>query len=129
MIPPLLLEAVKIAKEKYHELKRYQFGCIAKRADGTLVSSTNHYQNHQQFSHHAEARVLRKCDAGATLYIARVSKKDLKTWKIAKPCSRCRNLIRHHKIKEVYYTIAPNEYGYWEVSKDVEAIKINKGGK
>ena len=122
----LLSFAAKIAAQKYNILKRYQFGCVARRTDGALVSSTNHHENHQQFSHHAEARILRKSDIGSILFIARVSKKDRKTWRTARPCARCRKLIEHHKIKEVYYTIGPNEYGCWKPGESTEVTRTIK---
>jgi hypothetical protein len=48
---------------------------IAKRADGAVVYSVNHSVSDQRIpEHHAEARVLRKCDFGSILYVARVYK-------------------------------------------------------
>ena len=116
----LLKLTAKLASTKYNPTKRYQMACIARRTDGTIVSSINHSQPHRQWSHHAEARVLRKCDIGATLYIARVLKRDRNLWALSSPCSRCRKLIEHKHIKEVYYTIAPNEYGCWKPQENVE---------
>ena len=108
----LLKKAIQIAREN-QERKSFYMACVAKRADGAVVSSVNHCVSNQCIpEHHAEARVLRKCDYGAVLYVARVHK-DRITVAQAKPCKRCQALIRHHGVKKVYYTIGPNEWGVW----------------
>ena len=122
----LLRLTARIATSKYNPTKRYQIACIAKRADGTIVYSINHCEPNRQWAHHAEARVLRKCDVGATLYIARVLKRDRKEWALSSPCPRCRKLIEHKKIKEVFYTIAPNEYGCWKPGESTEVKRTIK---
>ena len=99
---------------KSQDDKSFYMACVAKRADGAIVSSVNHCVSGQAIpEHHAEARVLRKCDYGAVLYLARVLKRDRETWANAKPCKRCQALIRNYGVKKVYYTVGPNEWDVW----------------
>jgi deoxycytidylate deaminase len=108
-----LKSAAKLAGQCVED-KSFYVACIAKRADGATVNSINHCVHGQPIpEHHAEARVLRKCDYGATLYVARVLRRDKETWANAKPCGRCQALIRNYGVKKVYYTIGPNEWGVW----------------
>jgi tRNA(Arg) A34 adenosine deaminase TadA len=108
----LLEKALQIAKESPDQ-KSFYMACVARRTDGAIVSSVNHSVSSQAIpSHHAEARVLRKCDYGAILYVARVHK-DKETIAMAKPCKRCQALIRNYGVKKVYYTIGQNEWGVW----------------
>jgi len=109
----LLNKAVVLAGESRDD-KSFYMACIAKRADGAIISSVNHCVSGQCIpEHHAEARALRKCDYGAVLYIARVLKRDRKTWAMASPCAFCRALIKNRGVKKAYYTIGPNRWGTW----------------
>jgi deoxycytidylate deaminase len=111
-MPILLEKALQLARTSPDQ-KSFYMACVARRADGATVSSVNHCVRGQCIpKHHAEARVLRKCDHGATLYVARVHK-DRVTVAKAKPCKRCQSLIRNYGVKKVYYTIGPNEWGVW----------------
>ena len=106
-----LIEAAKIAEGG--DLKRkFRLGCVAKRRDGAIVSSTNSALQVPHHEFHAEARVLKKAGHGATLWVARIRRSNGE-WTMAKPCSSCQNLIRSMKVKKVYYTISSNEFGTW----------------
>jgi tRNA(Arg) A34 adenosine deaminase TadA len=96
--------------------KEYLLASMVLRRDGAIVISHNAKTKTPTPSCHAEARVLRKSDAGATLYVARVTRDG--QWAIAKPCVNCQTAIRNKRVKRVYYTIGPNEYGIWDVMKD-----------
>jgi deoxycytidylate deaminase len=99
--------------------KEWYLACVAKRADGAVVCSVNHSISDQRIpEHHAEARVLRKCDFGSILYVARVHK-DRITVANAKPCENCQNFIRNMGVKKVYFTMAPDVYGVWEPANDL----------
>jgi tRNA(Arg) A34 adenosine deaminase TadA len=111
-MPSLLKKALHIARRSTDE-KNFYMACVAKRADGAVVCSENHSVHGQPIpEHHAEARVLRKCDYGSVLYVARVLK-DRETWANAKPCPKCQALIRNMGVKRVYYTVGPNEWEIW----------------
>jgi len=95
--------------------RNYRLASVIQRRDGALVSSNNALTKEPQPAAHAEARSLRKADTGCTLYVARVLRDG--TWASAKPCPRCQALIRAKGVKRVYYTIAPKEWGVWDVGK------------
>ena len=110
----LLNKAITIARETT-EKKQFFFGCIGKRSDGALVTSVNHCVRAEKVpSHHAEARCIRKCNQGSTIYVARVLR-DKETPANAKPCSFCQAFIRNKGIVKVYYTIDDKHYGIWDV--------------
>ncbi len=92
--------------------KDYLFGCLAFRDDGTEVRSRNQRVRGPHPQAHAEARVLRKAGMNAILYVARVTRD--KKWGLAQPCKTCQTLIRNRRVKRVFYTIGPNEFGVWD---------------
>lgn len=91
--------------------KNYHLGCVLRRSDGALVCSKNERTKVPQPYAHAEVRAIMKADKGSILYIARVTKDN--SWAMAKPCLKCQVSIRSRKIKKVYYTIGPGEFGVW----------------
>jgi pyrimidine deaminase RibD-like protein len=109
----LLHKAAQLAGECQAE-KSFYMACLVVRRDGATVASVNHDISGQAIpSGHAEARALRKADHGSVLYVARVLKRDRKTWAMAYPCAFCRALIRNRGVKKAYYTIGPNRWGTW----------------
>jgi cytidine deaminase len=119
----LLNLAVQIAGQSKDE-KEYYLACVAKRNDGAIVASVNHsFSGQKVFLHHAEARVLRKCDYGSILYVARVYK-DRETIANAMPCSYCQNFIRNMGVKKAYYTIDQDTFGFWYPEKDLWGIYV-----
>lgn len=106
--------AARIARnERGNFRKEYLLACIIKRKDGAIVFSQNATVDRPRPQLHAEARALRKADAGCVLYVARIKRDG--NWAIAKPCKFCQALIRNKRVKRVYYTIGPGEYGVWDV--------------
>lgn len=116
----LLDVAAKIAvgsDDPFAEHRRqYLIAALSERTDGAIVVSTNLTVQNPAPTAHAESRVLRKSDAGCTLYVARVTRDGF--WAMSKPCSNCQKIIRSKRVKKVYYTIAEGEYGIWNVAKD-----------
>lgn len=114
----MLKKAAQLAGESRDE-KSFYMACIVVRSDGAVVSSVNHNVAGQPIpEHHAEARALRKADHGCVLYVARVLKRDRKTWAMAYPCAFCRALIKNRGVKKAYYTIGPNRWGTWVPSRN-----------
>jgi len=104
-------EAKKIAingdKKRQHRL-----GAIGLRADGAIVKSNN-LPNRQPEPHaHAEARVVKKLGFGGIVYVVRV----LRSGELAKarPCRKCRQIMKFHGVKRCFYSISDNEYGIIE---------------
>lgn len=96
--------------------KNFLLAALVKRKDGAIVIAHNAKTEQPMPSCHAEARALKKADAGAILYVARVTRDG--AWAMSKPCKTCQSYIRNKHVKRVYYTIGPNEYGVWDVSKN-----------
>ena len=87
--------------------RTYRIGAVAVRRDGAVVSARNGSAERRTPEIHAEARISRKLDLFATVYVARVSAAD--NWALARPCPDCmRTLAR--KSATVYWTVGPGEY-------------------
>lgn len=105
--------------------RNFYLGCVGIRQDGVLVSakngavgSTKSINNYQLVpTSHAEGRTLRKMGKGGVLFVARVAKKD-GNYAMSAPCGMCQLLIRAAKIKKVYFTVSPIQYGIWTPSND-----------
>jgi tRNA(Arg) A34 adenosine deaminase TadA len=109
--------AIRIAKGGTEE-RNYRIGCVGIRTDGAIVVAPNLLTKKPEHTAHAEYRTLSKSDAGVTLYVARIHRDD--TIALAKPCVKCQALIRNRRVKRVFYTISPEEYGVWDPKYDIE---------
>lgn len=130
----LLEEAAKIAISDVNGSLRKNFlhGGIGVRKDGVLVSARNGAVNASSSAEfyktileaHCEPRIVRKMGKGGgeELYIARVLRKDQKTFAMSAPCAGCSNIIRAAKIPRVYYSISNYQYGIWLVEEDKHII-------
>jgi cytidine deaminase len=114
----LLNKAAVLAGDAKNDKKRWLLACVAERSDGAIVSSVNHEAPDRHLEAHAEARVLKKVDRGAVLYISRVLRGDRRNWAMARPCPNCQRLIKKYGVKKVYYTIANGEYGIWNPQEE-----------
>lgn len=122
--------AANMAKPQTNNDRRaFWLGAVYIRADGKIVKARNGESfstKYESFSshpaYHAEGRVLRKADHEGILYVARISRNngDLA---LAKPCPKCSTLIEKYKVRYVYYTIDPFNFGIWNVCKDIHIIK------
>ena len=113
--------ATKIAKANAAVEKHFLFGIVAQRNDGTIVISTNIRTRNPMIAAHSEARILKKCDQGATLWISRIDR--MGNWVMAQPCSQCSSLIRNRGVRKVHFTISNGVYGVWDVSKELKTRK------
>jgi len=91
--------------------KAYRLAAVAVRTDGLLVSAFNVQAlgQKEQRRGHAEYRLHSKLTSGSVVGVARVN--ALGEWAMAKPCVACETLLRNRRVRVVYYTIAPDEYG------------------
>lgn len=91
--------------------RNYHVGALATRRDGAVVLTRNGPLQlpDQRQPAHAEHRLCRKLDAGATVYVARLNAKG--DWAMARPCPTCHARLYAKGVRRVYYTISPNEYG------------------
>jgi len=109
----LLKEAAKLAMSG-DKTKNHLLAAVAKRKDGAVVASRNGKTQVPRPTAHAEVRTLKKAGHGCTLYVAKVHKRTGE-WGMAKPCNNCMTRIKNMKVRRVYYTIGPDEYGVIDV--------------
>jgi tRNA(Arg) A34 adenosine deaminase TadA len=99
------------AKEASRKIDKRSFlvGAIGIRSDGVVVRSRNEITQVPMPSAHAEARLTKKLDKNSEVYVARVLRSG--DWAMAKPCVHCLKSLAKKKVKRVFYTISPSEYG------------------
>jgi len=84
-------------------------GAIGIRGDGTIVMATNGEQHYPTPAHHCEARLVRKLDYGAVVYVARTLASG--AWAMAKPCPTCQARLRAARVSRVFYTEGQGQWG------------------
>lgn len=113
---PLLCRAARAAA-KISTRQEHRLAAVGLRADGAVVTATNKavrivtprgVEGKKLWHSHAEARLCRKLDAGAVVFVARVRQDG---WAMARPCARCLSLLRMRRVSAVYFTVAADEYG------------------
>lgn len=91
----------------------YALAAVGVRRDGAVVHSSNKAirapGSLRIWGTHAELRLCRKLDAGATVFVARVTRDG--HWATAKPCQQCMNRLRSQRVRRVFYTTGPASYG------------------
>lgn len=95
------------------DMRSYFIGAVALRSDDTLVSAYNGSPMLPIPEAHCEARLCRKLDRNAIVYVARTLKNG--DWAFSRPCENCIRALRRSYVKRVYYTIAPGEFGCIEL--------------
>jgi tRNA(Arg) A34 adenosine deaminase TadA len=107
----LLNLAAKFAR-LYKDNRTFALGAVALRSDDVMVSAYNGNPCLPEPRAHCEVRLIRKLDYGAVVYLARVTKNG--QWANSKPCANCERALRRAKVKKVFYTSGPNEWGCFE---------------
>lgn len=100
--------AAQVSRLKNDE-RSFFIGAVGIRSDGIMVAAANGPARIQTRQAHSEARISRKLDKHATVYVARTLKNG--AWAISKPCEDCQRALKRAKVKRVYYTISDNEFG------------------
>lgn len=98
--------AAKVAKGG--ERRNFFLGAVGVRSDGAMVYSFNSPTQFPCKAAHAEHRLAKKLDAGSTVYVARVSNGQ---FAMSRPCASCMTILRNKRVRRIYYTIAPDEFG------------------
>lgn len=62
---------------------------------------------------HAILNLSRDVTKGATIYVARTSKKD-GTYRMSKPCDMCHAVLEERGVKQVIYSIDETNYGHYK---------------
>lgn len=87
-------------------------GAIAIRHDDVMVFAYNGHPHLPTPAHHCEARLARKLDYGATVYLVRLAKNG--DWANSKPCHYCMKRLKSARVKKVFYTEGPNQWNSLE---------------
>ena len=103
--------AAQVARLRDDE-RIHQLGAVGVRADGVIVAAPNGPARHKLPEAHAEARLSRKLDAGAEVYVARATASG---YGMARPCRACQVRLRSKGVKRAYYTVSSDEYGVLEL--------------
>jgi tRNA(Arg) A34 adenosine deaminase TadA len=97
------------ATDRFADFRDFRIAAVGVRNDGAIVSSANGavketgVLRYRAFPKaHAEARLSRKLDVGATVYVARASKTGAAT--MAKPCPTCKRFLKARGCRRVVFT-------------------------
>ena len=101
-------KAAKLGSSK-DASKKYKIGAVGIRKDGIIVTSSNISTKHPNKLAHAEARLVKKLDMGAVVYIVRIDSNGC--FKLARPCSACFRKLYNNGVLKCFYTINNKEYG------------------
>lgn len=102
----LAARASRVRKDE----RQFCLCAVAERNDGTTVMAVNlPVADGPRPYAHAEARLSRKLDRGATVFVARTTATG--AWANARCCEDCERALRNAYVKRVYYTVGPGEYG------------------
>jgi hypothetical protein len=127
-----MLKLIKMAAQvalptNSEDQRNFLLGCVAERRDGTIVSArngavrcldTDDYQLIPEA--HAEWRCGRKMGKYATVYVARVARKD-GALVMSRPCPSCQIRLRSLKVERAYYSINDVQYGIYfpQIDRDL----------
>jgi deoxycytidylate deaminase len=114
--------AISVADKSDHD--KWRLGSVVWRGGSVLSTGFNRVKNdpfvlenekHFRCTVHAEADAIRNAgdSFGAKLFVARVTPGG--NLALAKPCSRCMDIIRECGIKKVYYTDENGEWTFFRV--------------
>ena len=126
-----LLQAARCAiSNDAFDKREALIGAVGERADGAIVYSRNTAVFDSECANtnvptpfqpaHAEWKLAKKLDTGATVYVARVRKDG--SLAMSRPCPGCERVLRSRKVMRVFYTINPTSYGIWNLITNVERV-------
>lgn len=94
--------------------RTFRLGAVGLRQDGALVTARNAPTRVPNRKGHAEYRLSTKLDYGAIVFVARVTQiNGERQLANAKPCKKCRKVLRSRQVKKVYYSSSANSYGVY----------------
>lgn len=103
--------AAEVAALK-EDSRAHRLGAVGLRSDGVMVAAHNSPARDKSPTVHAEARLTRKLDYYATVFVTRVRSDG---FGLARPCPTCQRALRRRRVQRVYYTISSDEYGVMEL--------------
>lgn len=89
--------------------RTYRLAALGVRDDGTSVYCVNGSVGEPHPHSHAEKRLCRKLDKGASVYVCRVGATG--EFRMARPCPNCLYSMKSKSVKRIFYTINADEYG------------------
>jgi cytidine deaminase len=104
-----LAQSIALKGDAKNVRRHYRLGAVGIRNDGTTVTANNVPCRQLHAQAHAEARLVRKLDRGADVYVVRIRRNG--TLANARPCYNCQNAMRARGVHRCYYSISNNEYG------------------
>lgn len=104
-----LAKQVALRGDTREAKRQYHIGAVGIRNDGTIVASSNIPNRVREPAAHAEARLVKKLDWDAVVYVVRVRSNG--TLALARPCQTCQSAMRLHGVRKVYYSISDTEHG------------------
>jgi tRNA(Arg) A34 adenosine deaminase TadA len=118
-MPKHLLTAIKVA-EANENYPKWQLGSVIIKGGSTRAVGMNRLhtkasvasdEHLHRLATHAEEDALKRCGVphGATIYVARIGRNGKVA--MARPCQRCRLVLKGSGIKRAVYTITPTDYG------------------
>lgn len=111
--------AGEVASKRSHDQRDFWLGAVGLRGDGATVTACNGPAMDRSRESHAEYRLAKRLDYGATVFVARIKSGD-GSFAMARPCLSCENALRARNVKRVYYTISGEEYGIIDFCREIE---------
>ena len=99
-------QAANFANKRKDE-REFNIGAVGIRSDGAIVQSRNLPHQVRARHVHAEHRLCKMLDVGATVFVARRTKNG--ELAMAKPCKNCEITLKRSGVKFVYYSVGPNK--------------------
>ena len=94
---------------KKDDNRHYRLGASACRKVGTTVTSCNGPSPVPNREMHAEWRISKMLDYGATVYVVRVLANG--DYGMAMPCQSCIKAMKSKRVKKVYFTADKDTFG------------------
>lgn len=107
-----LAKKLAVKGESKDASRQYRFGVVGIRSDGATVTSNNVPNRKPDVCAHAEYRITRKLDMGATVFVVRITRDG--TMRHARPCPGCQRAMQLRRVKKCIYSINEHEYGVME---------------
>ena len=89
--------------------RQYRLAAVAQRSDGVIVGASNISNKSPCPEAHAERRLCGMITKDAIVYVVRIDR--VGKLRMAKPCQKCQSYMRNKKVRKVFYSISPTEYG------------------
>lgn len=104
-----MLHRAAAVASKRRDQRSFLVGAVGLRADGALVHAHNGADTDVSATIHAEVRLSKKLDVGATVWVARAARLNGQL-ALAKPCPNCERVLRRNGVRRVVYSTGPDSF-------------------